>query len=118
MAGERDVCRNLPASYRSTSDRHPDLASTRLPSSQLRTITVDATNWIWRGLQPAAPPVIENRARIVRMNVSPGTGGPCAYCEKEIQTESVEYEVDAYVGGGLRTLHFHRVCLHLWEALL
>jgi len=79
---------------------------------------VDATNWIWRGLQPAAPPVIENRARIVRMNVNTGTGGPCAYCEKEIQRESVEYEVDAYVGAGLRTLHFHRVCLHLWEALL
>jgi len=79
---------------------------------------VDATNWIWRGLQPAAPPAIENRARIVRMTVNAGTGGPCAYCDKEIQTQSVEYEVDAYVGAGLRTLHFHRVCLHLWEALL
>jgi len=80
--------------------------------------TVDATNWIWRGLQPAAPPVIENRARIVSMAVSRGTGGRCAYCEKEIQPQSVEYEVEAYVGAGLRTLHFHRVCLHLWEALL
>jgi hypothetical protein len=52
------------------------------------------------------------------MSINAGTGGPCAYCEKEIQTQSVEYEVDAYVGAGLRTLHFHRVCLHLWEALL
>jgi len=52
------------------------------------------------------------------MSVNAGTGGLCAYCEKEIQTQSVEYEVDAYVGAGLRTLHFHRVCLHLWEALL
>jgi hypothetical protein len=79
--------------------------------------TVDATNWIWRGLQPAAPPAIENRGRIVRMDVSAGTGGHCAYCEKEIHPQSVEYEVEAYVGAGLRTLHFHRVCLHLWEAL-
>jgi hypothetical protein len=51
------------------------------------------------------------------MDVGAGTGGHCAYCEKEIQPQSVEYEVEAYVGAGLRTLHFHRVCLHLWEAL-
>ena len=53
-----------------------------------------------------------------RMAASAGTGGHCAYCEKEIHPQSVEYEVEAFVGAGLRTLHFHRVCLHLWEALL
>ena len=45
----------------------------------------------------------------------PGTGGQCAYCHKRIDRETVEYEVDAYIPAGLRTLHFHRVCLHLWE---
>jgi hypothetical protein len=52
------------------------------------------------------------------MSVYPGTGGLCAYCHKRIDAGAVEYEVEAYVAAGLRTLHFHRICLHLWEELL
>lgn len=66
---------------------------------------------------PSAPAPIENRAGVVRVSVSSGTGGQCAYCHKRIDRETVEYEVDAYIPAGLRTLHFHRVCLHLWEEL-
>lgn len=66
---------------------------------------------------PSAPAPIENRAGVVRVSVSAGTGGQCAYCHKRIDRETVEYEVDAYIPAGLRTLHFHRVCLHLWEEL-
>lgn len=78
---------------------------------------MDPTNWISRGLQPSTPPV-ENRERIVRVSVSSGTGERCAYCHKDIHAGGVAYEADTYVAAGLRTFHFHRVCLHLWEALL
>jgi hypothetical protein len=67
-------------------------------------------------LPPSTAP-IENSARVVRMSVSSGTGVNCAYCHKVITAETVEYKVVAYVPAGLRTLHFHRVCLHLWETV-
>jgi hypothetical protein len=41
----------------------------------------------------------------------------CAYFHKLIEA-AVELEVDAYVAARLRTLHFHRICLRLWESLL
>jgi hypothetical protein len=66
---------------------------------------------------PSTPAPIENRAGVVRVSVGSGTGGECAYCHKRIDPQTVEYEVDAYIPAGLRTLHFHRVCLHLWEEL-
>lgn len=77
---------------------------------------MDATNWISRAQTPAAA-LIENRARVVEVTVTSGTGGPCAYCHKQINPECPAYEVEAYVAAGLRTLQFHRVCLHLWETL-
>ena len=77
---------------------------------------VDTSNWISKVLPFATAP-IENRARLVRVSVSSGTGGRCAYCHKQIDRQTVEYEVDAHIPAGLRTLHFHRVCLHLWEEL-
>lgn len=67
---------------------------------------------------PARTIPIENRSRMVGLSVSSGTGGECAYCHKEIRADSVDYKVDAYVAAGLRTLHFHRICLHLWEPLM
>jgi hypothetical protein len=78
---------------------------------------VDTSHWISRALALARTPV-ENRARVVRMSVTSGTGEYCAYCHKRIDASAVEYEVEAYVAAGLRTLHFHRICLHLWEELL
>lgn len=51
------------------------------------------------------------------MSLSRGTGEQCAYCHKEIQPEAVAYEVHAHVAAGLRSLHFHRICLHMWEGL-
>jgi hypothetical protein len=79
---------------------------------------MDANSRIRIGLQPATLPAIENRARIVRMSIHSGRGERCAYCASEIHTEAVEYQVDAYIGAKLRSLSFHRVCLHLWEELL
>jgi len=78
---------------------------------------VNTPNWISRALSLATVP-IENRARVARVSVGTGSGGPCAYCHKRIEPEAVEYEVDAYIAARLRSLHFHRVCLHLWEAML
>ena len=60
---------------------------------------------------------VENRTRVVRMGVGSGNGDYCAYCHKQINADAVEYEVDAYVAAGLRNLHFHRICFHLWETL-
>jgi len=88
------------------------VATTEFWNSNLAT-----PNWIARALSLAAAP-IENRARVVRMSIGPGTGGSCAYCHKRIEPESVDYAVDAYVATRLRSLHFHRICLHLWEAML
>ena len=77
---------------------------------------MDRTSWISR-VPPSSPGAADNRSRVVRMNIGAGTGAHCAYCHKQIQPDAVEYEVDVYVAAGLRTKHFHRVCLHLWEAL-
>ena len=77
---------------------------------------MESSNWISRGRQSYTP-AVDNRARVVRMAVSAGEGRLCVYCHKRIQPKDVEYEVDVYITAGLRTLQFHRVCLHLWEAL-
>lgn len=77
---------------------------------------MNTANWIARAL-PSAPAPVENRAAVVRVSAGYGTGRQCAYCHKRIDRETVEYAVDAYIAAGLRTLHFHRVCLHLWEEL-
>jgi hypothetical protein len=71
-------------------------------------------NWIDRSTGQAAR--IDNRARIVAVTTTIGDGTECAYCHKPISTDAVDYEVEALVLGRLRTLHFHRLCKHLWDA--
>jgi hypothetical protein len=73
-------------------------------------------NWIERS-EFAQAARTENRARILALTVRTGTGRECAYCHKPIGAEAVEHEVEALVLAGLRVLHFHRVCQHLWEAI-
>jgi len=77
---------------------------------------MNATNWLSRALPPSMA-AIENRAGVVQVTATCGTGGTCAYCHKPIHPEASAYEVEAYVPAGLRTLLFHRVCLHVWETL-
>lgn len=77
---------------------------------------MDLPNWISRAVRSSAVQ-IENRARVLRMDVDSGNGDYCAYCHKQINADDTEYDVDAYVAAGLRNLHFHRVCFHLWESL-
>jgi hypothetical protein len=72
-------------------------------------------SWMPReGIDSSAPQ--ENRARIVSLTAGPGRGLDCDYCHKSIGADSVDYEVEAHYAGGLRVLHFHRICHHLWEA--
>jgi hypothetical protein len=77
---------------------------------------MDTGSWISRAQLPPTPS-IDNCERVVRMRARAGTDEECAYCHKLIEA-AVELEVDAYLAAGLRTLHFHRICLHLWESLL
>jgi hypothetical protein len=71
-------------------------------------------NWINRQTGHAAR--LDNRPRVVAVTSSIGTGLECAYCHKPIAPDTVDYEVEALVLGRLRTLHFHRLCQHLWDA--
>lgn len=71
-------------------------------------------NWIDRPTARAAR--FDSRPRVVAVTPSVGTGLECAYCHKTIGTDTVDYEVEALVLGRLRTLHFHRLCQHLWDA--
>ena len=73
-------------------------------------------NWISRTTADTPTP-IENRARIMYLQVGVGDGAECDYCHKKILPEAVEHKVEALVLGGQRTLRFHRVCHHLWESL-
>ncbi len=59
----------------------------------------------------------ENRTRVLALSVRAGSGAPCSYCHKSIDATAVEYEVQAYVHTKVRTLHFHRICHHLWESI-
>jgi hypothetical protein len=70
------------------------------------------------GAIPARTVPIENRSRMVRLSRTHGRGGECDYCRKTIRPDSIQYQVDARVPAGLRTLQFHRICLHLWETLM
>ena len=71
-------------------------------------------SWIKRAHAAAAAP--ENRTRILAVAREHGTGNECAYCHKPIQPSAVEHRIEAIVLGAVRTLHFHRVCHHLWES--
>lgn len=69
-------------------------------------------NWLAR-TQAA---YVDSRTQIVAIRVGKGSGEECAYCHKPITPDSVEYAVEAIVLGGPRTLHFHRLCHHIWES--
>jgi hypothetical protein len=76
---------------------------------------MDNVSWIAK-LQDAGAGFFENRTRILAVTTERGTGQNCAYCYKAIDPMSVEHRIEAIVRGGVRTLHFHRVCHHLWES--
>jgi hypothetical protein len=44
-----------------------------------------------------------------------GTGQLCALCDKPIQTDEVELEVEQRPGGTVRTFRFHSVCESIWQ---
>lgn len=93
------------------------LSSAGVASPPLVKLVVTMTNisWITRS-RDAGAAALENRTRILVVAQEPGTGGACAYCHKPIEPTAIEHRVEAVVLGGVRTLHFHRVCQHLWES--
>ena len=44
-----------------------------------------------------------------------GTGEPCALCDKPIQGDEIEFEVEERVEGSVQTLRFHMVCQSVWQ---
>jgi hypothetical protein len=77
---------------------------------------VDTSHWIERS-EFAHSAQLDNRARVLALRIRTGSGMECAYCHKPIGADAVEHEVDAMVLAGLRVLHFHRICQHLWEGV-
>jgi len=73
------------------------------------------TSWI-RRVPDGSAVFLENRTRTLTVTEGHGTGHDCAYCHRTIEPAAVERCVQASVLGGVRTLHFHRVCHHLWES--
>ena len=45
----------------------------------------------------------------------PGTGQPCALCQKTILPADMELEFEAPHDGSLRKLRFHVVCQSVWQ---
>jgi hypothetical protein len=45
-----------------------------------------------------------------RMWAGHGTGRPCALCDKPIEKDEIEYEVEHQTESGVQTFHFHIVC--------
>ena len=45
----------------------------------------------------------------------PGSGQPCALCDKPVSSNEMEYEIEASVDGGVRSLRFHVVCEAIWQ---
>jgi hypothetical protein len=43
-----------------------------------------------------------------------GTGQLCALCDKPIQPNEVEYEIE-HTGAAVQTFRFHIVCLSAWQ---
>ncbi len=74
-----------------------------------------AASWIAKSQEGRAGS-FENRMRVITVTERRGTGNECVYCHKAIDALAVEHCVEAAGPGGVRTLHFHRVCHHLWES--
>jgi len=45
----------------------------------------------------------------------PGSGQPCALCDKPIRHEEVEYELEVHIDENARQLRFHLVCQSVWQ---
>jgi hypothetical protein len=66
---------------------------------------------------PVKPAGLENRAKMIALVVTRGTGAICSYCHRRIDETAIEYEVEASVLTTIRKMHFHRLCHHLWESM-
>jgi hypothetical protein len=77
---------------------------------------MNSDHWMMRAA-PEALVGIGNRASVVELKVVPGSGAECDYCRRSIEISATEYRVDAIVYTEPRTLHFHRLCHHLWESM-
>jgi len=44
-----------------------------------------------------------------------GTGQRCALCDKPIQRDEVEYEVEGHIDGAVQAFRFHVVCQSVWQ---
>lgn len=73
-------------------------------------------NISWVASARGAAAALGNRTTILAVTQGHGSGGECAYCHKPIEPSAVEHRIEALVSGAVRTLHFHRVCHHLWES--
>jgi hypothetical protein len=76
---------------------------------------VKADHWIARAA-PEALAGVGNRATVIGLSVGDGSGAECDYCHKTIGAGAVEFKVEAIFHAELRTLHFHRICHHMWES--
>jgi hypothetical protein len=79
-------------------------------------MSMNAEHWIMRAA-PEALAGVGNRARVIELQIVAGSGAECDYCHRSIGANATEYEVKAIIFNGTRTLHFHRLCHHLWEAM-
>jgi hypothetical protein len=56
------------------------------------------------------------RAISVRMWGGKGSGLPCDFCRVLVNSDDVEYEVEAQLDGAIVMLHFHPRCHDAWTA--
>jgi hypothetical protein len=54
------------------------------------------------------------RRGLSRMWGGYGTGQLCALCDKQIQPNEVEYEIE-HTGAAVQSFRFHIVCLSVWQ---
>lgn len=45
----------------------------------------------------------------------PGSGQPCALCDKPIKSNEMEYEIEAFLEGRAQSLRFHVLCEAIWQ---
>jgi hypothetical protein len=79
-----------------------------MPLTQLETeLRLVARERIQQGRLPRVMPS--------RMWGGKGAGQCCALCDKVIQREESELEVEELVDGRVETYHFHVLCQSLWQ---
>ena len=78
-----------------------------MPDTQLRALQRLARARIKEGqLPPVAPRQILG---------GKGDGARCALCDKTINADEVELEVEQRLVGGVQSLHFHVLCHAAWQ---